>query len=235
MVKLEENKYQTQDKAIEALPLPGRVYIPLSQHLGKPCEAEVKVGDSVLCGQRIASVEARVYAPVHASVSGKVISIQDWPHSVLGRAKAIVIESDGLDKSQIPNPKSQKEVEALTVEQIRNIVMEAGIVGMGGAAFPTYIKLNPPRPVDTLIINCAECEPYLTGDYRLMIEKTDEIISGIDIISKCLGVKELYVAIEDNKPQAIEKLKVRSKKAKVIVLKSEYPQEIGRASCRERV
>jgi electron transport complex protein RnfC len=119
---------------------------------------------------------------------------------------------------------AQGKIDNLTPERIRNIVFEAGIVGMGGASFPSHIKLNPPQPVDTLIINGAECEPYLTGEYRLMIEKTHEISSGIQLIAKCLGAKDVYIAIEDNKPEAIERFKVIGEKFKVKVLKSAYPQ-----------
>jgi electron transport complex protein RnfC len=243
MVRLEEHKTETENKAIEKIPLPSRVYIPLSQHLGKICEPQVKIGDYVFAGQRIGSAQANVYAPVHASISGKITSIQDWPHPVLGRGKSIVIENDGQDKSQIPNPKSQIEIDNLTAEQIRNIVLEAGIVGMGGASFPTHIKLNPPKAVDTLLINGAECEPYLTGDYRLMIEKTEELLRGIELVARCLGIKQVYIAIEDNKPQAIKAFMVSGLAGqrvsgltrtpvnpqtgtplKVIVLRSQYPQ-----------
>ncbi|KPK98276.1 MAG: hypothetical protein AMJ95_04740 [Omnitrophica WOR_2 bacterium SM23_72] len=238
MVKLKENKHTTEHNLIETLPLSGRLFIPLSQHLGKTCLPLVEPGDTVLRGQKIAEVQAHVYAPIHAPVSGKVASIQEWPHPVLGRCRAIVIESDGLDKSQTPaypagrpDAKSQKEIESLSPEQIRAMVLEAGIVGMGGAGFPTHIKLNPPKPVDTLIINGAECEPYLTCDYRLMLEKTEEIFSAIELIRKCLAVENVYIGIEDNKPEAIEKFKVQSAclagrqaKFKVKVLKSEYPQ-----------
>jgi len=225
MVRLEEHKHDTENKSIERMPLSSRVYIPLSQHLGKICSPEVKIQDAVLTGQRIAQATAGVYSPIHASVSGRVASIQDWPHPVLGKCTAIVIESDGLDKSQIANSKSQSEIENLTPEQIRNIVFNAGIVGLGGAAFPTHIKLNPPKPVDTLIINGAECEPYLTGDYRLMIEKTGEILQGIALVARCLGVKKVYIAIEDNKPEAIKAFKaICDKRYAISVLKSEYPQ-----------
>jgi len=204
MVRLEEHKHTSENNAIEKMPLPQKAYLPLSQHLGKSCIPEVKIGDSVLKGQRIASVQAHVYAPVHSSVSGKIVAIGDWPHPTLGRAKAIVIESDGLDKSISMESRSAAEVDKLTPEQIRDIVFTAGIVGMGGAAFPTHIKLNPPKPADTFIVNGAECEPYLSGDYRLMVEKTREIIQGIKIVARCLGVKNVYIAIEDNKPAAIK-------------------------------
>jgi len=227
MVRLEEHKHATENKPIQTLPLPTKVYIPLSQHLGKMCLPEVKVGDGVFTGQRIAGVRAQVYAPIHASISGKVAAIQDWPHPVLGSCKSVVIESDGLDKLQTPSSKLQtQEINKLTADEIRNIVFEAGIVGMGGATFPTHIKLNPPRQVDSLIINGAECEPYLTGDARLMVENTKEILQGIELVVKCLGVKKVYIAIEDNKPEAIKVFKrsLQFTAYSLKVLKSQYPQ-----------
>jgi len=225
MVRLEEHKQLTEDKEIEILPAPGKVYIPLSQHLGKICSPIVKINDTVALGQKIASVEAHVSSPVHASVSGKVASVQDWPHPVLGSCKAIVIENNGQDSPRAHGPvRTLEEIEKLSAEQIRSIVLEAGIVGMGGASFPSHIKLSPPKPVDTLIINAAECEPYLTADYRLMVEKTDEILRGISIVSKCLSVGNVFIAIEDNKPEAIKQFKAHSLKPAVKVLKSQYPQ-----------
>jgi len=223
MVRLAENKHHSENKATEKLPLPQKVYLPLSQHLGKICEPEVKAGDLVSLGQRIASLTAHVYAPVHASISGKVAAIQDWPHPVLGRAKAIVIEWDGRDDQSLFGLKEQQEIDRLTPEDIRKIIFDAGIVGMGGASFPTHIKLNPPQPVDTLIINGAECEPYLTTDARLMVEKTAEISLGISLVAKCLGVRKIYLGIEENKPEAIRAFSKISG-IKVKVLKSEYPQ-----------
>jgi electron transport complex protein RnfC len=240
MVKLEENKSETYDKAIEVMRLPSCVYIPLSQHTGKVCNPEVKVGDSVFTGQRIATAVAHVTAPIHASISGKVTSIQDWPHPVLERCRTIIIEGDGLDSRQstMSSSRQEEEVNRLRPDDIRKIVFEAGIVGMGGAAFPTHLKLNPPNPVDTLIVNGAECEPYLTGDYRLMVERTKEILLGIELISKCLKVESVYIAIEDNKPEAIKQFMVHSSEflpvparpaggrqaGKVKILKSQYPQ-----------
>jgi electron transport complex protein RnfC len=224
MVRLEEHKHETENLAIEKIPAPARVYLPLIQHLGKACGPLVNAGEHVSLGQKIASVDAHVFSPIHASVSGKVVVIQEWPHPVLGRCKAIVIESDGLDKSEIRIPKSETEVNDLTSEQIRNIVFEAGIVGMGGASFPTHIKLNPPKPIDTLIVNAAECEPYLTGDYRLMVEKTEGIVKGIELVAKCVGAKNVYFAIEDNKPEAIEKFEIRNPKFETKILKTAYPQ-----------
>jgi len=226
MVKLKEHKHSTENKPIENALLPQTVYIPLSQHLGKICEPQVKVGDIVLRAQKIASASANVYAPIHASISGKISAIREWPHPLLGRSKAIVIAGDGLDKAEESLPKSKGEIENLSADEIRSIVFAAGVVGMGGAAFPTHIKLNPPKPIDNLIINGAECEPYLTADNRLMIEKTKEIIAGIKLIVKCAGVKNVYIAIEDNKPEAIKAFQpeIEGTGYRVRVLKSEYPQ-----------
>ncbi|MDD5246501.1 MAG: electron transport complex subunit RsxC [Candidatus Omnitrophica bacterium] len=227
MVRLKEHKELTESKAIERFPAPARVYIPLSQHLGKSCQPLVKLQDQVFLGQKIASAEAHVFSPIHASVSGKVVGLQDWPHPLLGRSPAIVIENDGTDNrpsSFVPRP--SKSVEELSPEEMRSIIFEAGIVGMGGASFPTQIKLNPPKPVDTLIVNGAECEPYLTCDCRLMLEKSAEILKGIGLVVKCLGVKNVYIAIEDNKPEAIRLFEsaVHGTPYAVRVLKTQYPQ-----------
>ena len=222
MVKLTENKHHSENRAIEVLPLPPKAYLPLIQHLGKICNPEVKAGDTVSLGQRIAGIQAHLSAPIHASISGKVVAIQDWPHPVLGRAKAIVLEGDRRDDDTIFALKSRQEVDKLSPGDIRKIVLDAGIVGMGGASFPTHIKLNPPKPVNTLIVNGAECEPYLTADARLMVEKTAQISEGIALVARCLGVKEIYIGIEDNKPEAIRLFSKTSFKVKV--LKSDYPQ-----------
>ncbi|RKY33303.1 MAG: electron transport complex subunit RsxC [Candidatus Omnitrophota bacterium] len=235
MVKIEENKHSTENKIIEELPLPSKAYLYLSQHTGKPSEPVVKTGDVVLVGQKIADAQGLISAVLHASVSGKILAIQDWPHPVLGKSKAIVIESDGKDSFVLSvDPYKQEEIPSLAPEQLREIIRQAGIVGLGGAAFPTHVKLNPPRPVTDLIINCAECEPYLTCDYRLMIEKTDEILRGVELLVKCLGVKNVYIAIEDNKPEAVKYFKEAIIKAggsgrenvkySMPVLKSYYPQ-----------
>ena len=227
MVKLEEHKHLAGDKPIELLPLPSKAYIPLSQHIGKPCSPLVKVGDEVSTGQMIGSVEANVYAPVHASISGKVVAIEEWPHPVAGRFKAIVIEGDGDTRTPgHQDTRTPEEAEKLSVEQIREIVREAGIVGMGGASFPTHIKLTPPKPVDTLIVNGAECEPYLTSDSRLMVEKAQEIVQGAALVARCVGAKKVIIAIEENKPEAIQAFEkgIRDKGYGIRILKSAYPQ-----------
>jgi len=223
MVRLAENKHHSENQPVVALPIPAKVYIPLIQHLGKICNPEVKVGDSVSLGQRIASIAANVYAPIHASISGKVIAIQDWPHPVLGRTKAIVIEGDNQDDQSGFMSRSQEEVDRLTAAELRQIVLDAGIVGMGGASFPTHIKLNPAKPVDTLIINGAECEPYLTADARLMVEDAKQIRLAIALVARCLAIKNVYIGIEKNKPEAV-KIFSQFPEIKVKVLPSDYPQ-----------
>ncbi len=227
MVKLKENKSLSENKPIEILPAPNKVYIPLTQHIGKTCNLlDVKVGDNVLVGQRLATSDGKVSAPIHSSVSGKISAIQSWPHPVLGKSEAIVIENDSLYKTLETKLRTQSEINNLTPDDIRKIVSEAGIVGMGGASFPTHIKLSPPKQLENLIINGAECEPYLTADYRIMVEKTNEIILGIGVIQKCLNIKNVFIAIEDNKPEAIAefKKKIQGTNYQVKVLKSQYPQ-----------
>lgn len=226
MVRLKENKFYTEDKAIEPLPLPARVCIPLIQHLGKACSPLVKVGDYVSVGQKIGSVQAHVYSPIHASISGKVTAISDYPHPILGRAKAIIIEGESnVAASTIPSRPLQ-EVNRLSSEDIIKIIFDCGIVGMGGASFPTHIKLSPPKPVDTLIINGAECEPYLTADYRLMVESVEKLIKGVELAARCLGAREVFIAIEDNKPEAIKLFDkaLPDRAFKLKVLESHYPQ-----------
>lgn len=226
MVKLEEHKHTTEHKPIESLPLPKRVNLALSQHIGKPCVAKVLVGDEVSVGQRIAQAEANVYAPIHASIAGKVVAVGEWAHPLAGRFPAITIEGDGSERAVTFTKRSKELVAKLTADEIRKIVFEAGIVGMGGASFPTHIKLTPPKPIDTLIINGAECEPYLTSDNRLMIEKAPEIVQGIELVQRSTGAKNVVVAIEENKPEAIKVLQnsIRNTQYSLRILESSYPQ-----------
>ena len=227
MLKLHEEKELTENSAIRIAKLPDKVCIPLSQHLGKMCQPIAKVGDIVKTGQLIATLEEKaVYAPVHSSISGKVTLIDDFPHPVLGRSKAIVIASDGSPQEagfKLVDPGSLKQ---LTPHDIRRIIFDCGIVGMGGAGFPTHIKLNSPKRLDSFILNGAECEPYLTGDSRLMLEKTREILLGIELVRKCTGVNKVFIAIEENKPDAIKAFKegMRDTGYELRVLKPRYPQ-----------
>jgi len=233
MVKLEENKVYSENRRIEASPIPAKVYVPLSQHIGKITTPLVRVGEEVFLGQKIAASDAAVSSCVHASVSGKVTAIRNWPHPTQGACKAIVIDNDGKDTQPATRKRLTEEIERLTPDQIRQAVRQAGIVGMGGAGFPTHIKLTPPKPLDSFILNGAECEPYSTGDYRLMIERTRDILKGVELIVRCVGVKKVYIAIEDNKPEALRAFKegirdtgygIRRAGYEVRVLKSQYPQ-----------
>lgn len=229
MLRLKDKKEFTADVPIRQARLPQKAIIPLLQHIGKAAHPIVKVGDLVKTGQLIADAGGldSVSASVHSSLSGKVLAIDDLAHPVLGRAKAVVIASDGLDQKEEHKPPASVEIaERLSPRDIQKAVLISGIVGMGGAGFPSHIKLNPPKPIDSFILNGAECEPYLTGDNRLMVERTDEIIQGIGLVVKCLGAKNAYIAIEDNKPEAIkafsQKLAVTGYRLKI--LKSRYPQ-----------
>jgi len=220
-------KDATEKLPIEKAQEPKQVVIPLQQHIGAPCEALVKVGDSVKVGQKIGESKAFVSAPVHSSVSGTVKDIKTMTIAT-GEAQCIIIESDGLNEVH-ENVLPKGSLENLTSKDIMDIIREAGIVGMGGATFPTHVKLSPPpeKKVDTIILNGAECEPYLTSDHRLMLEKADDIIFGLKAMMKAVHVTNAYIGIEDNKPDAIQKMKEAAKNEKdikILALKTKYPQ-----------
>ncbi|BBB89765.1 MAG TPA: electron transport complex subunit RsxC [Methylomusa anaerophila] len=220
-------KRYTAAKAIEVAPIPQKLIIPTRQHLGAPCVPTVKVGDLVKKGQIIAEAQAFVASPVHASTSGKVVEIADYPHPVFGTCQAIVVESDGKDEWAEGLPLT-RNWGTLDVKELKEIIRQAGIVGMGGATFPTHVKMAPPpeKPIDSFILNGAECEPYLTADHRVMLEQTDRIITGIQIAMKVLGVKNGYVGIEENKPDAIDAVRkaCTGLNIEVVPLKTKYPQ-----------
>ena len=192
--------------AICELPAPQRVVIPLSQHIGAPASALVKKGDAVLMGQKIGEAGGFVSAPVHASVSGKVVGIENVEVASGAVVPAVVIENDFQDTWCELHPSDHPET--LTAAELQGIVREAGIVGLGGATFPTSVKLTPAKgkTIEKLIINGAECEPYLTADHRLMLEKPAEIIDGIHLIMLALDIKEAIIGVEDNKMDAIQAL-----------------------------
>ncbi|MBU3181601.1 electron transport complex subunit RsxC [Clostridium psychrophilum] len=199
-----DNKRFTADKSIELALLPSKVIIPVRQHIGAPCSPIVAKGDLVKKGQVIANSPAFVSSPIHASLSGVVTDVAEYPHPVFGKCLSIVIENDGLDE-WIEGIPVQRDWEKLSADEIKGIIKELGIVGMGGATFPTHVKLSPPKDkkIDLLIINAAECEPFLTADYRMMLEYTEQIVTGVKIIMKVLGVKKAFIGIEDNKPDAV--------------------------------
>ena len=215
----------------EALPLvkfadPKVAVIPLSMHLGAPANACVEVGDYVQVGQKIGEAAGFISAPVHSSVSGKVIAIEDRPHANRGMCPAVVIESDGLNTLH-ESVKPNKPLEELTGQEIVEIVKNAGIVGMGGAGFPTYVKLMPGKPIEAVLVNACECEPMLTADHRVLLEYADDIIYGLKAVMKTVDSPRGVIVIEDNKPDAIELMqkKVENEAGiEVCVAKTKYPQ-----------
>jgi len=223
----DDSKKYTAAKPIETAPLPAKVIIPLRQHIGAPVSPIVKKGDTVKKGQLIAQSDAFVSGNVHASISGKVVEIADYPHSVFGSCMSIVIENDGLDE-WVEGIPVQRQWEKLDAKELSGIIREAGIVGMGGATFPTHVKLAPPpdKKIDTFILNAAECEPFLTADYRAMLEYTERIVTGVKITMKVLGVSTGYVGVEDNKPDAVKALQnaFNGTQVKVVALPTKYPQ-----------
>lgn len=226
-IHMEDYKSLTSDKAIGKASPPERVTIALSQHIGVSCEPIVEVGDRVLVGQKIGEGTAAMSVPVHSSVSGQVVEIVDLYKADGGKSKAIVIESDGLD--ELGYEEKSLDYENLSKEEILNYIKEAGLVGLGGAAFPTHIKLNPPseKTIDTVLVNGAECEPFLTADQKIMEEASEEIIKGLEIVLKVLDAPRAIICIEDNKPGAIAKMRqasASSPKIEVASLKTKYPQ-----------
>ena len=207
---------------------PKQVVIPMQQHIGAPCQALVKKGDRVLMGQKIGDNQG-LCVPVHASVSGTVKAVEMRPHTNGMMTMSAVIENDHLyELSPDIQPRTQAEVDALTPEDLMGIIREGGIVGMGGATFPTHVKLSSGLgKVDTIIVNAGECEPYITADDRLCQEFAPELISGLKIIMKVFGLNAAHIAIEDNKPEAVKCLKAAIDPASGIVvdvLPAKYPQ-----------
>ena len=224
-----EMKHLSEKSPIAVGLRPKQVVIPLSQHTGAPCDPLVKVGDKVRFGQKIGDSQAYVSAPVHASVSGKVTAVAPRLHPVQGRdVLSVVIESDPEDELD-PSCTPKGGLDSLSPDDIRKIVREAGLVGMGGAGFPLAVKLSPPKDarIDYYMLNGSECEPYLTADHRLMVEQAEAIVFGFAALMKSVAVKEGIICIEDNKPDAIsamEKAAGAYAGMKLAVLKTKYPQ-----------
>jgi electron transport complex protein RnfC len=227
----------TADKALEAMPAPERVVIPLLQHFGQPAEPIVQKGDKVCLGQKIGKAKTLFSASVHSSVSGKILSIDDSSHPAGSPCLAITISNDGQDRG-IKNER-RKDPFSLSSDELRQIIIEAGIVGLGGAAFPTAVKLSPPKdkPIDTLIINGCECEPMLTADYRLMLECPEDILNGAELARMACGAKKVIIGIEDNKKGAFKEFQKilsafpwpfsnsgQASSREVVLLKTKYPQ-----------
>jgi len=222
-------KELTSSSAIRVIEPPEKVVLPLIQHTGAPLSALVKKGDRVRKGQKIADVDAFVSAPLHASVSGVVSAIVDWPHPTRGIFKAIVIERDG-EEEEHQEPLPVEAIEDLEPDFLRKWIREGGMVGLGGAAFPTHVKVSPPqgKTIEYLILNGAECEPYLTCDHRVMLERTEEILVGLRILARTCGAKTAFVGIEENKPDCIQVFKEKVKQltipTTVVPLATKYPQ-----------
>ena len=225
-----EHKALSEHCAIESLPMPKRLYVPLDQHIGKPCEPCVTAGDLVLKGQLIGKAQGFVSAPVHAPTSGTVLAVEEHAaaHPSGMSMLCVVIEPDGMDK-WVDNLQGIEEPLKAEPDEIRKKIQDAGVVGLGGAAFPSFIKMSPPRGrvAELLLINGVECEPYLTCDARIMEERARYIIAGITIMMRALQVKECIIGIESNKPGAIRTMRNAAKKlvdVRVQSLPVMYPQ-----------
>ena len=223
-----ENKFYACDAAIQDFPAPDVLVVPMSQHIGASCTPLVKKGDLVKVGQKIGD-HAGLCAPVHAPVSGKVKAVEMRAHTSGTTMTSVVIENDHLDTlHEDIKPRTQEEVDALSPEALMEIIREGGIVGMGGATFPTHVKLSSAiGKVDTIIVNAGECEPYIVADDRLCREYPEQLISGLKVIMKILGLDTAHIGIEDNKPEAARALQAclaASDGITVDVLPAKYPQ-----------
>ncbi len=223
-----ENKHYAEDRKVQTFPEPDLLVIPMSQHIGAPCKPLVKKGDYVTMGQKIGD-NTGLCVPVHASVSGTVKAVEMRPHTNGTTMMSVVIQNDHLDTlCEDIKPRTQEEVDKLTGLELMDIIREAGIVGMGGATFPTHVKLSSGLgKVDTIIINASECEPYIVADDRLCREYPEEMIKGIQIIMKILSMNSAHIGIENNKPEAIKALKLAiDPKTGIVVdaLPTKYPQ-----------
>ena len=220
-------KELTSGKSVQSAALPKTVVIPLLQHLGAPCEPLVKKGEVVTEGQKIGEVKAFVTAPVHSSINGKVKDIDFANHPSGNRVLSITIEGDGTVKDW--GQQSARDPFSLSVEEMKDAIKEAGIVGMGGAAFPTSVKVSPPKgkSIDTVVLNGCECEPFLTADHRIMLEEPARVIAGLKVLMKLTGAPNGLIGIEENKPDAIAALKGaigNETGIKIVILETKYPQ-----------
>ena len=227
------NKELAKDKAIVAMPCPAELVISMSQHLGAPAKCLVKAGDYVVKGQLIGEKNGFISVPVHASASGLVKTVEPRLGAAGGTAPAVVLDTTAPVPADLPTPNSQLPAldwRSATREELLKRVEEAGICGMGGAGFPTAVKLNPPpnKRCEYLILNGAECEPYLTADCRLMMERADRIRIGVEIMRKVLGGPAVRIAVEANKPEAIAALEKAfadiEGNVEIVVLPVLYPQ-----------
>ncbi|MGN0150670.1 MAG: electron transport complex subunit RsxC [Clostridia bacterium] len=222
---IRDYKELTKDIPVSALPDCDMHIFPMRQHIGAPLHSLVKIGDKVTVGQKIADSAEFVSAPVHSSVSGTVTDIKPYFHDSGTMVEAIFVEND--KQYTVSDKICPKDYESMTKEEILSVIREAGIVGMGGAGFPTHIKLSPKTKVDHIIVNGAECEPYITADHRYMLENADDIIYGLKVAMKALGLSDGHIGVELNKKNGIEALKNSSEfnsHIHIIALKTKYPQ-----------
>ena len=220
-----EGKELSKDLPIKTVMPKGDMVFPMSQHIGAPATPVVAVGDKVLKGQKIAEAGGFVSSPIYASASGTVKAIEPHRVAVGDMVNSIVIENDGAFEEVEYTP--CEDVTALSKEEIVNKVKEAGVVGMGGAGFPTCVKLKPAKPVDTILLNGCECEPLLTADHRVLLEYADDIIFGLKAVLKTTGAEKGIIVIEDNKPDAIELMQKKVAdigNMEVFVARTKYPQ-----------
>ena len=220
------NKEATAGKATEDISLPAEVIIPMQQHVGAPNQPLVRAGDRVEAGQKIGSTDAFISAPVHSSVTGTVKAVEDRKNFAGATVSCVVIS---VDPNQPVKFTEKRDVSGLSVEEIKNIAKEAGLVGLGGAAFPCSVKLSPPadKPIDTVIINGCECEPFLTCDHRLMLERPDDMIAGLKLMMQAVGANRGIIGVEANKMDAVEAItrKVADEQGiEVAVLEVKYPE-----------
>ncbi len=221
-----ERKELSENAPLERFPEPDTVVIPLSMHSGAPSNPIVKIGDTVKVGQKIGELAGFISANTHSSVSGIVTAIEERPHSTRGTCLSVVIKSDHKDTID-ESVKPAGSLDELTPDDIVNIASEKGIVGMGGAGFPTSVKLKPNKPVDTILINGCECEPLLTADHCVLLSYSDEIIFGLKAIMKAVGAEKGVIVIEDNKPEAIELLTKKTSdenNIEIVSARTKYPQ-----------
>jgi electron transport complex protein RnfC len=226
-----EAKELTQKLAVETMPLPAELELILGQHIGAPCTPVVKRKEEVAEGDLLAETKRGLGVPLHAPAAGSIKAVGRSPHPIRVSAPSITIKTD--PEAHSPAWEPAVDWHQLSSEELLQKVHQAGIIGIGGAGFPTHVKLKPPAdtPVDTLLLNGAECEPYITADHRMMLEKAEEIVEGAKILLKILGIKACAIGIEENKPDAISTMEAAVQKAQepgitigVETLKVKYPQ-----------
>ncbi len=223
-VNVPHYKEFSEGQPISTIALPSEVIIPLQQHIGAPGQALVSVGDKVTAGQKIGESSAFVSAPIHASVDGTVTAVEPRPGFTGASVESVVI---AVDLKQKEPQWTKRDHTAMSKDELKAAIKDAGIVGMGGAAFPTHVKLSPPSPIDTIVINACECEPFLTCDHRMMVEMTAALVEGAKLIAKVVDAPNVVFGVEINKPDAIKALQSKisgEKGLSVVNLEVKYPQ-----------